>query len=143
MGYEGSKYIAEQLLEKAATTTGVSAVVCRVGQLAGPVLESGGVWNKQEWLPNVSPGPILWSHLLLTYLRTQTDHMMVSAAHSHLRLSRQDPFQPTRPRRHPLDPSRHNSDSHTRPPPLLPPLLTFSLPTLTPWTTYHNVKRPL
>ena len=53
MGYGESKYIAEQLLEKAGKHSGVSAAICRVGQLAGPVMK-GGVWNKQEWLPSVS-----------------------------------------------------------------------------------------
>ena len=122
-GYGESKYIAEQLLPEAATTSAVSAVICRVGQLAGPVVNVGGVWNEQEWLPSVSPGSIPWSHLLLTYLRTQTDRMSVSAAHSHLRLPRQDPFQPSRSRHGPLDPSRPNSNNHPR-----PPILPLSLP---------------
>ncbi len=54
MGYGESKYVAEQLLERAGKTSGVAAAVCRVGQLAGPVVKQG-VWNKQEWLPSVSP----------------------------------------------------------------------------------------
>ena len=53
MGYGESKYVAEQLLEKAGKDSSVSAAICRVGQLAGPVIK-GGVWNKQEWLPSVS-----------------------------------------------------------------------------------------
>lgn len=53
MGYGESKYIAEQLLEKAGKDSGVSAAICRVGQLAGPVVKDG-VWSKQEWLPSVS-----------------------------------------------------------------------------------------
>ncbi len=53
MGYAESKYIAELLLEAAVKESGISAVICRVGQLAGPVLK-GGMWNKQEWLPSVS-----------------------------------------------------------------------------------------
>ena len=120
MGYGESKYIAEQLLEKAATTSGVSAVICRVGQLAGPVVKAGGLWNKQEWLPSVSPSPTLWSHLLSTHLRAQTDHMTVSAAHSQFRPPRQDPYQPSRPRYSPLDPRRRNRNHHPRPPLLLP-----------------------
>ena len=75
IGYGESKYIAEQLLENAATTSGLLAVVCRVGQLVGTVVNVGRVWNKQEWLPSVSPSPIPWSHLLLTYLYTQTNRM--------------------------------------------------------------------
>ena len=56
MGYGESKYVAEQLLEKAGKISGVSAAICRIGQLAGPVVKSG-VWNKQEWLPSVSYVP--------------------------------------------------------------------------------------
>ena len=52
IGYGESKHIAERLLEIAGQH-GVSADICRVGQIAGPV-EKGGVWNKQEWLPSVS-----------------------------------------------------------------------------------------
>ena len=53
MGYAESKYIGELLLEAGAKESGVPAVICRVGQLAGPVVK-GGIWNKQEWLPSVS-----------------------------------------------------------------------------------------
>ena len=53
MGYGESKYIGELLLEAGAEKCGVPAVVCRVGQLAGPV-KKGGIWSKQEWLPSVS-----------------------------------------------------------------------------------------
>ena len=52
IGYGESKYISEHLLA-AAGSKGISAAVCRVGQLGGPV-EKGGMWNKQEWLPSVS-----------------------------------------------------------------------------------------
>lgn len=52
MGYGESKYVAEQLLEKARERSNVSSAICRVGQLAGPVVKSG-LWNKQEWLPSV------------------------------------------------------------------------------------------
>ena len=52
IGYGESKHIAERILETAAES-GVSAAICRVGQVAGPV-EKGGMWNKQEWLPSVS-----------------------------------------------------------------------------------------
>ena len=53
MGYAESKYISELLLEAGAKESGVPAVICRVGQLAGPVVK-GGTWNKQEWVPSVS-----------------------------------------------------------------------------------------
>ena len=51
IGYGESKYISENLLA-AAGNTGVSAAICRVGQLGGPI-EKGGMWGKQEWLPSV------------------------------------------------------------------------------------------
>jgi len=49
-------YAAELLLEDAVNESGISAAICRVGQLAGPV-SKGGMWNKQEWLPSVSSLP--------------------------------------------------------------------------------------
>ena len=52
MGYGESKYVSELLLEAGAEKAGVAAIICRVGQLAGPVVK-GGIWNKQEWLPSV------------------------------------------------------------------------------------------
>lgn len=61
MGYGESKYLSELLLEAAAEKCGVPALICRVGQLAGPV-KKGGKWSKQEWLPTVSvptdPSPL-------------------------------------------------------------------------------------
>ena len=59
MGYGESKYVAELLLEAGAEKCGVPAVICRVGQLAGPVKNEKGMWNKQEWLPSVSLHPFL------------------------------------------------------------------------------------
>lgn len=59
MGYAESKYVAERLLEDAATGFGVSSIICRVGQLAGPVKKSGA-WSKQEWLPSVSHASAIW-----------------------------------------------------------------------------------
>ena len=53
IGYGESKYVSELLLEAGAETCGVPAVICRVGQLAGPVIKTKGMWNKQEWLPSV------------------------------------------------------------------------------------------
>ncbi|MCJ1280878.1 hypothetical protein MMC26_000195 [Xylographa opegraphella] len=52
MGYGESKYVAERLLELANKKLGVSAAICRVGQLAGPI-RRGGMWSKQEWLPSL------------------------------------------------------------------------------------------
>ena len=55
MGYAQSKYIAEHLLNTASQIPGISTNVIRVGQVAGPVEtnQSGGCWNKQEWLPSL------------------------------------------------------------------------------------------
>ena len=59
MGYGESKYVAELLLEAGADKCGVPAVICRVGQLGGPVTKEKGMWTKQEWLPSVSLRPSL------------------------------------------------------------------------------------
>lgn len=54
MGYAQSKLIAEQLLTTAASTSGIRAVVCRVGQIAGPAVEGEkGVWSLNEWFPSL------------------------------------------------------------------------------------------
>ena len=52
MGYGESKYLAERLLDHAATELSSKAKIVRVGQIAGPV-KSLGTWNKQEWLPSL------------------------------------------------------------------------------------------
>ena len=52
MGYGQSKFTAERLLNAAAQIADVPAVICRVGQIAGPTGEAG-VWPKQEWLPSL------------------------------------------------------------------------------------------
>ena len=53
MGYAESKYIAERLLDIAATDCHVPVSICRVGQIAGPIRGSEGAWNKREWLPSL------------------------------------------------------------------------------------------
>lgn len=59
-GYGASKLVSELVLAEAATQSGITASICRVGQVAGPVLNGGsGIWNKQEWLPTVSTSLIL------------------------------------------------------------------------------------
>ncbi|TVY16316.1 Non-canonical non-ribosomal peptide synthetase FUB8 [Lachnellula arida] len=52
MGYGESKYIAERLLDYAASKLNISASIARVGQVAGPI-NSTGHWNKAEWLPSL------------------------------------------------------------------------------------------
>ncbi|KAF2012923.1 acetyl-CoA synthetase-like protein [Aaosphaeria arxii CBS 175.79] len=51
IGYAESKAIAEQILAAAAENEGVKASIVRVGQIAGPIGESGGKWNENEWFP--------------------------------------------------------------------------------------------
>ncbi|CRG84906.1 hypothetical protein PISL3812_02079 [Talaromyces islandicus] len=52
IGYAQSKFIGERLLDTAAKEAGVPAVVCRVGQVAGPTTHLGQ-WPTQEWLPSL------------------------------------------------------------------------------------------
>lgn len=52
IGYGQSKFVAECVLDTAAKVTNVPAVICRVGQIAGPTT-AAGVWPKQEWLPSL------------------------------------------------------------------------------------------
>lgn len=53
-GYGQSKLVAERLLAEASRTRNVTAVVCRIGQIAGPVEGgSSGLWPTQEWLPSL------------------------------------------------------------------------------------------
>lgn len=128
MGYAESKYIGELLLEAGAEKCGVPAVVCRVGQLAGPVVK-GGVWNKQEWLPSVSlvffivnvsttfPGKAGMkrrcagkypSRNKLTSYPTLIDH-------SQFQISRQNPYRTPNSGHRILGPSRHHRQHHRRP----------------------------
>ena len=52
-GYPESKHISELLLARAAAMN-VQVSICRVGQIAGPVLHgTHGKWPVQEWLPSI------------------------------------------------------------------------------------------
>lgn len=53
MGYAESKHISERLLSLASDENNIPISICRVGQIAGPVHGSQGIWNKQEWLPSL------------------------------------------------------------------------------------------
>ncbi|KAL8732909.1 MAG: hypothetical protein Q9166_002510 [cf. Caloplaca sp. 2 TL-2023] len=54
MGYAESKFVAEQLLANANKKCNIHISICRVGQIAGPVLGSEGrAWNKNEWFPSL------------------------------------------------------------------------------------------
>ena len=53
MGYAESKHVSERLLDLANVKCSVPVSICRVGQIAGPVLGPKGMWNKWEWLPSL------------------------------------------------------------------------------------------
>ncbi|KAL8937061.1 MAG: hypothetical protein Q9216_004610, partial [Gyalolechia sp. 2 TL-2023] len=53
IGYGMSKYVGERVLENAAKASGIPVSIVRVGQIGGPVVKKGGMWNKQEWLPSI------------------------------------------------------------------------------------------
>lgn len=53
MGYAESKHISERRLALASEKSAIPASVCRMGQIAGPVHDVKGMWNKQEWLPSL------------------------------------------------------------------------------------------
>lgn len=53
MGYGQSKFVGENILDIAARERGISAVVLRSGQIAGPIGEEHGIWNKEEWFPTL------------------------------------------------------------------------------------------
>ena len=52
-GYNSSKQVSELIIEDAVVNSGLRAAICRLGQVAGPVRSSKGMWGKQEWLPTV------------------------------------------------------------------------------------------
>lgn len=54
MGYAESKQISERLLNSAARICDQRPTVCRLGQVAGPVLRGEkGKWSSQEWFPSL------------------------------------------------------------------------------------------
>ncbi len=53
MGYAESKHVSERLLALASEKSSIPTSVCRVGQIAGPIHGTKGMWNKQEWLPSL------------------------------------------------------------------------------------------
>ena len=54
-GYASAKHVAELILDDAVALSGINASICRVGQIAGPVLRGSekGMWGKHEWMPTV------------------------------------------------------------------------------------------
>jgi thioester reductase-like protein len=53
LGYGESKYVSERLIEAHSSSSGFTSSVLRVGQIAGPVLSTAGIWNVQEWFPSL------------------------------------------------------------------------------------------
>lgn len=52
LGYAQSKYVAERIIDEAAAT-GLPCAVWRIGQVAGPIVREGGMWNRREWFPSL------------------------------------------------------------------------------------------
>ncbi|KAL8838457.1 MAG: hypothetical protein Q9170_002132 [Blastenia crenularia] len=52
-GYGASKQACELILRDAYERSGLNAVICRIGQIAGPVTRPEGMWSKQEWVPTI------------------------------------------------------------------------------------------
>lgn len=53
MGYSQSKLLSELLLAYGCDTLDVPVTVCRIGQIAGPVLSPKGMWSPKEWFPSI------------------------------------------------------------------------------------------
>ncbi|KAH9937867.1 acetyl-CoA synthetase-like protein [Epithele typhae] len=49
LGYSESKWVAEQLLARASSESGLRTIIARVGQLSGD--RRVGAWNTKEWVP--------------------------------------------------------------------------------------------
>ncbi|KAJ9143061.1 NRPS-like enzyme [Pleurostoma richardsiae] len=53
-GYGQSKMVAERILAEATKVSAIHASICRVAQVAGPVLRGEqGSWNEREWFPTL------------------------------------------------------------------------------------------
>ncbi|KAJ5430722.1 Male sterility NAD-binding [Penicillium cf. griseofulvum] len=54
-GYGSAKHVSELILDDAVALSGINASICRVGQIAGPVLRGAekGMWGKHEWVPTL------------------------------------------------------------------------------------------
>jgi len=53
MGYTQSKQVSGLLLDYASREHGVLSIICRVGQITGPVQLQQGRWNDTEWFPSL------------------------------------------------------------------------------------------
>ena len=71
-GYGASKLVSELIMQDAFDKSGLNGMICRVGQIAGPVSDpSKGMWSKQEWLPTVL---LPYFNLAATLLADIHDH---------------------------------------------------------------------
>lgn len=53
MGYGESKHVSERIISAAVQSAGLRGSILRIGQIAGPLAEDGGEWNKAEWFPSL------------------------------------------------------------------------------------------
>lgn len=53
MGYSQSKLLAELIFAHGCDNLKVPVSICRVGQIAGPVLSPKGMWSPREWFPSI------------------------------------------------------------------------------------------
>jgi thioester reductase-like protein/acyl-CoA synthetase (AMP-forming)/AMP-acid ligase II len=53
MGYAQSKLISELLLAQASEKFAIPTTICRIGQIAGPVMSPKGMWSPNEWFPSI------------------------------------------------------------------------------------------
>jgi thioester reductase-like protein len=53
MGYSQSKLLAELIFAHGCDSLKLPVSICRVGQIAGPVMSSKGMWSPREWFPSV------------------------------------------------------------------------------------------
>ena len=70
-GYAEAKYLAEQLLYQAQTKSSIAVSVCRISQIAGPVLRTDGQWNRREWFPSMITSSKQWQVLLSSFGMTE------------------------------------------------------------------------
>jgi thioester reductase-like protein/aryl carrier-like protein len=53
MGYAQSKLVSELLFAQASGKFGIPTTICRIGQIAGPVMSPEGMWSTNEWFPSI------------------------------------------------------------------------------------------
>jgi thioester reductase-like protein/acyl-CoA synthetase (AMP-forming)/AMP-acid ligase II len=53
MGYAQSKLLSELLFAHASERFATPTTICRIGQIAGPVMSLKGMWSTNEWFPSI------------------------------------------------------------------------------------------